>query len=59
MVIEEPFHGPMARRAGAPEYYRLARAAGMQTMFDDGLRRAIQCGTTLEEVLRVTRTTPA
>jgi type IV pilus assembly protein PilB len=59
MVIEEPFHGPMARRAGAPEYYRLARAAGMQTMFDDGLRRAIQGGTTLEEVLRVTRTTPA
>jgi type IV pilus assembly protein PilB len=59
MVLGEPFHEVIVRRGGAPEYYRLARAAGMQTMFDDGLRRALEGTTTLEEVLRVTSVNPA
>ena len=55
MVLDERFHDPIIRRAGAPEYLRLARERGMQTMFDDGLRKALGGTTTIEEVLEATR----
>jgi type IV pilus assembly protein PilB len=55
MVIDDHFHDPIVKRAGAPEYLRLARAAGMQTMFEDGLLKAMQGITTMEELLRATR----
>lgn len=58
MVMDERFHDAIVRRAGSPEFARLAREAGMQTMFDDGLRRTFQGTTTVEELLRVTRLTP-
>jgi type IV pilus assembly protein PilB len=58
MNVDERFHDPILRRAGAPEYLRLGREQGMRTMFEDGLLKAAQGVTTLEELLRVTRLTP-
>ena len=46
MTIDERFHDPILRRAGAPEYLRLARERGMRTMFEDGLLKAAQGVTT-------------
>jgi type II secretory ATPase GspE/PulE/Tfp pilus assembly ATPase PilB-like protein len=57
-MLDDRFHDPIIRRAGAPEYLRLAREQGMRTMFEDGLLKAAQGLTTLEELLRVTRLTP-
>ncbi len=54
MVLDERFHDPILRRSGAPEYLRLAQEKGMRTMFEDGLRQAVQGITTIEELLRVT-----
>ena len=58
MVVDERFHDPILRRAGAPEYLRLAQEKGMRTMFEDGLLKAVQGQTTVEELLRVTKLTP-
>jgi type IV pilus assembly protein PilB len=58
MNVDDRFHDPIIRRAGAPEYLRLAREQGMRTMFEDGLLKATQGVTTLEELMRVTRLTP-
>jgi len=55
MLLDERFHDPIVRRAGAPDYFRLARERGMQTMFEDGLRQVLAGSTTIEEVLEVTR----
>jgi type II secretory ATPase GspE/PulE/Tfp pilus assembly ATPase PilB-like protein len=55
MSIDERFHAPIIRRAAHSDFTQLAREAGMRTMFDDGLRRAIDGVTTVEELLRVTR----
>jgi type II secretory ATPase GspE/PulE/Tfp pilus assembly ATPase PilB-like protein len=55
MRLDERFHDPIVRRAGAPEYLRLARETGMRTMFEDGLLKVSMGVTTLEELLRVTR----
>ncbi len=54
MMVDERFHDAITRRAGAPEYGRLAREGGMKTLFEDGLRRALAGETTLDEVLHVT-----
>jgi len=58
MILDEQYHDPILKRSGAPEYLRLAQEQGMRTMFDDGLRKAMQGVTTIEELLRVTRLTP-
>jgi type II secretory ATPase GspE/PulE/Tfp pilus assembly ATPase PilB-like protein len=55
MPVDERFHEPIVRRAGAPEYLRLARERGMRTMFEDGLRKVVRGGTTIEELLETTR----
>ena len=55
MRIGHQFHDPIVRRAGAPEYMRLAIQGGMRTMFEDGVLKAVQGATTLEELMRVTR----
>src|SRR5581483_9681786 len=55
MTLDDRFHDPIIRRAGAPEFLRLARENGMKTMFEDGLIKASQGMTTIEELLRVTR----
>jgi type IV pilus assembly protein PilB len=58
MMLDERFHDPIVHRAGAPEYRKLAREQGMRTLFDDGLMKATQGVTTLEELLRTTRLAP-
>jgi general secretion pathway protein E len=55
MMLNDDFHDPILRRAGAPEYLRLARESGMKTMFEDGLLKAMQGTTTVEEVLSATQ----
>lgn len=55
MVLDERYHDPILHRAGAPEFLRLAQEKGMRTMFEDGLLKAIEGHTTIEELLRVTR----
>jgi type IV pilus assembly protein PilB len=55
MMVDERFHEPITRRAGAQEYARLAREGGMRTLFEDGLRRALAGETSLDEVLNMTR----
>ena len=55
MVVDERFHDPIVNRAGAPEFLKLGRQGGMRTMFEDGLLRALQGLTTMDELLRVTR----
>src|SRR6266516_749998 len=57
MILDESFHDPIVRRAGAPEYFRLAREKGMHSMFEDGLRQVFAGNTTIEEVLEATRAT--
>ena len=55
MVVDETFHDAIVHRAGAQEYARLARASGMRTMFEDGLLKAAQGLTTIEELLETAR----
>lgn len=55
MIIDERFHDPIIKRAGAPEFERLGNERGMTSMFDDGIIKATQGVTTVEELLRVTR----
>jgi type IV pilus assembly protein PilB len=55
MCLDGRFHDPIVRRAGAHEFARLARESGMASMFEDGLRVAMEGGTTVQELLRVTR----
>ena len=55
MMLDSHFHEPIVKRAGAQEFSRLARLGGMKGMFEDGMRRAYDGQTTVEEVLRVTR----
>jgi type IV pilus assembly protein PilB len=55
MILDDRFHDPILRRAGAPEFLRLAQERGMKTMFEDGIIKASQGVTTIEELLRVTR----
>jgi general secretion pathway protein E len=42
------------RRAGELEIQRAAVEGGMHTLYEDGIRKALKGGTSLEEVLRVT-----
>ena len=43
------------KHAGMGELEDAARASGMRTMYEDGLLKAMQGLTTIEEVLRVTQ----
>ena len=43
------------KHAGMGELEEAARASGMRTMYEDGLLKAMQGLTTIEEVLRVTQ----
>ncbi len=55
MMVDDRFHDPIVRRAGAHEFAHLAREGGMVPMFDDGVRLALEGTTTVQELLRVTR----
>ena len=43
------------QKAEAGEIQRVAAAAGMRTMYEDGIRKAMAGITSIEEILRVTR----
>ncbi len=54
LVMNDELRRAVMRHAGMGELERIARDAGMQTMYEDGIRKALAGETTIEEVLRVT-----
>ena len=54
MVMDDALRSAVMRHAGMGEIERLARDAGMRTMYEDGIVKALAGLTTIEEVLRVT-----
>ena len=55
MTVDDRFHDAIVHRGGAPEYLRLAREGGMKSMFEDGVLKVSRGITTMEELLRTTR----
>ena len=55
LVMTEPLRRLIMQHADAGEIERAARQAGMRTMYEDGIAKAVAGVTTLEEVLRVTQ----
>nr|WP_269450932.1 type II secretion system ATPase GspE [Stenotrophomonas sp. MMGLT7] len=54
LVMNDELRRAVMRHAGMGEIEQIARAAGMRTMYEDGLSKALAGQTTIEEVLRVT-----
>ena len=54
MVINDDLRRAVMRHAGMGEIEQIARDAGMRTMYEDGILKAMAGLTTIEEVLRVT-----
>ena len=54
LVMDDELRRAVMRHAGMGEIEQLARAAGMRTMYEDGIAKALAGLTTIEEVLRVT-----
>ena len=54
LVMSDDLRRRIMQHAGMGELETAARAGGMRTMFEDGLVKAMQGITTIEEVLRVT-----
>lgn len=55
MVFDQRYYEPICNRSEASVYVELARERGFLTMFEDGVIKALDGATTLEEILRVTR----
>ncbi len=55
LVVDDEVRRLILRRAESKELQRAALSAGMVSMYDDGIRKALEGVTTIEEVLRVTR----
>src|SRR5688500_10912460 len=55
LVMTDPIRRAVMQHVTAGEIENLARSEGMRTMYEDGLVKAMQGVTTLEEVLRVTQ----
>ncbi|MCZ6849202.1 MAG: ATPase, T2SS/T4P/T4SS family [Alphaproteobacteria bacterium] len=55
LTMTDAVRKAIVARAGAQDVQRAATDAGMTTMFEDGMKKAVAGITTLEEVLRVTR----
>ena len=55
LTLSDDIRGLILKRATMQEMHRAAVASGMQTMYDDGMRKAMRGITSIEEVLRVTR----
>ncbi len=55
LTLTDPLRRLLMQRADTSEIERAARAEGMRTMYEDGLRKALAGFTTIEEVLRVTQ----
>ncbi|WP_081770193.1 type II secretion system ATPase GspE [Luteimonas huabeiensis] len=54
LVMNDALRRAVMRHAGMGELEQLAREAGMRTMYEDGIVKALRGETTIEEVLRVT-----
>ena len=54
LVMNDELRRAVMRHAGMAEIEQLARQAGMRTMYEDGIVKALAGETTIEEVLRVT-----
>jgi general secretion pathway protein E len=57
LVMNDALRRAVMRHAGMGEIEQLAREAGMRTMYEDGIGKALSGQTTIEEVLRVTEET--
>jgi general secretion pathway protein E len=55
LIVTEQLRGLLMQRAAASTLEQAARAAGMRTLYEDGVRQAVAGITSLEEVLRVTQ----
>ena len=55
LIVDDLVRAEVMRRGGAADLRRIATAAGMPSLYEDGLRQVRAGLTTLEEVLRVTR----
>ena len=55
LVVNDEIRRLILRRPEAKELQRAALSAGMVSMYEDGMRKALGGDTTIEEVLRVTR----
>ena len=55
LIMNDELRRLVMQHAGMGEIEEAARAAGMRTMYEDGLVKAMQGITTIEEVLRVTQ----
>lgn len=55
MIIDETFHAAIVDEAPTTELEQIARAGGMKTMLEDGIGKALDGLTTVEEVLRIVR----
>jgi general secretion pathway protein E len=55
LIMSDPIRKQILHHAEATELQRVALAAGMRPMFQDGILKAAAGITTIEEVLRVTR----
>ena len=53
LAFDEQFHEPLLHGPDLQEIRRLAQEAGMRTMVEDGIDKALEGKTTVEEVLRV------
>ncbi|GAA5070738.1 type II secretion system ATPase GspE [Lysobacter panacisoli] len=54
LVMNDDLRRAVMRHAGMGEIEQIARQAGMRTMYEDGIAKALAGETTIEEVLRVT-----
>jgi general secretion pathway protein E len=54
LVMDDQVRRAVMRHAGMDEIEKLARGAGMSTMYEAGIAKALRGETTIEEVLRVT-----
>jgi general secretion pathway protein E len=55
LVMSDPIRRQIMQHAGMGDIEQQARTEGMRTMYEDGLVKAMQGETTIEEVLRVTQ----
>ena len=55
LVMSDPIRRQIMQHAGMGDIEQQSRSEGMRTMYEDGLVKAMQGQTTLEEVLRVTQ----
>jgi general secretion pathway protein E len=55
LVVDDEIRRLILRHAESKELQHAALAAGMVSMYEDGLRKALSGVTTIEEILRVTR----